>query len=123
MTPLRLVVLLAVVLAALLAGTAEAYEHLGETVGADVLSQHWRTLPIALTVDDGPTDVLPEISTAAATWNAVGTAKDPWGAVTRASVDFTRDNMGTAWGNLDGDGKQEVVVDEDGSIMRRLGLA
>ncbi len=38
-------------------------------------------------------------------------------------MDFTRDNMGTAWGNLDGDGKQEVVVDEDGSIMRRLGLA
>src|SRR3954463_7985738 len=49
MNPLRLVVLLVVALAALFAGGAEAYEHLGETVGSDVLSQHWRTLPIALT--------------------------------------------------------------------------
>jgi Quinohemoprotein amine dehydrogenase, alpha subunit domain III len=123
MTPLRLVVLLAVTVAALFAGTAEAYEHLGEVVGSDVLSQHWRALPIALTVDNGPTNVLPEISTAAATWNAVPTAKDPWGTVTLASEDFTLANMGTSWGNLDGDGKQEVVVDETGSIFRSLGIA
>ena len=123
MTPLRLVVLLAVALAALLAGQAEAYEHLGEVVGADVLPQHWRTLPIALTVDNGPTNVVSEINTAAATWNAVPTAKDPWGTVTLASADFTKDNMGTAWGNLGGDGRQEVVVDEDGSIFRALGIA
>ena len=56
MMPLRLVgSWLAVTVAALLAGTAEAYEHLGwKMVGSDVrLSQHWRTLPIALTVDNG----------------------------------------------------------------------
>ena len=123
MTPLRLVVLLAVTVAALLAGTAEAYEHFGEVVGSDVLPQHWRTLPIALTVDNGPTNILSEIGTAATTWNAVPTAKDPWGTVTPATADFTKDNMGTAWGNLGGDGKQEVVVDEDGSIFRALGIA
>jgi hypothetical protein len=123
MTPLRLVVLLAVTAAALLAGTAEAYEQFGEVVGSEVLPQHWRTFPIAVTVDSGPTNLLTEINTAVATWNAVPTAKDPWGTVTAAGVDFTKDNLGTAWGNLDGDGKQEVVVDEDGSIFRSLGIA
>ena len=73
-------------LAALAAAPAGAYEHLGQTVGSQVLPQHWRTLPIALTVDNGPTNVLAEISTAIATWNAVPTAKDPWGTATLASA-------------------------------------
>jgi carboxypeptidase family protein len=120
---MRRAIVLAAALVALAAAPAPAYEHLGEQIGTQVLPKHWRTLPIALTVDGGPTNLLPEINTAVGTWNAVATAKDPWGAVNPAIVDFTKDNMGTAWGNLDGDGRQEVVVDEDGSILRSLGLA
>src|SRR6185437_3387601 len=37
--------------------------------------------------------------------------------------DFTKDNYLTKWGDLNGDGKHEVVVDEDGSILRDFGLA
>jgi hypothetical protein len=123
MTRLRLSLALAAAIAALGAAPASAYEHLGQQVGSQVLPQHWATLPIALTVDGGPTNLLSEINTAITAWNAVPTAKDPWSTATLAGVDFTKDNFGTAWGNLDGDGKQEVVVDEDGSILRSFGLA
>jgi Matrixin len=129
MTRLRFTLALAATLAALAAAPAGAYEHLGQQVGTQVLPQHWRTLPIALTVDNGPTDILAEINTAIGTWNAVPTAQDPWSTATRAvdaggnPVDFTKDNVGTAWGNLNGDGKQEVVFDEDGSILTAMGFA
>jgi hypothetical protein len=129
MTRLRFALMLAVALAVLGVAPAGAYEHLGQQSGSQVLPQHWRTLPIALTVDNGPTDILAEINTAIGTWNAVPTAKDSWSTATRAvdgsgnAVDFTVANFGTAWGNLDGDGKQEVVFDEDGSILRDMGLA
>ena len=38
-------------------------------------------------------------------------------------MDFTAANMGTAWGSLTGDGKHEVVFDEDGAALTALGLA
>ncbi len=114
--------MLAAAVAALVAAPAGAYEHLGQQIGSQVLPQHWATLPIALTVDNGATSVLPEINTAMSTWNAVDTARDPWSTATLAPVDFTKNNFGTAWGDLTGDGKQEVVVDEDGSILTDLGF-
>jgi matrixin len=129
MTRLRLTLALAVALAALAAAPAGAYEHLGEQIGTQVLPEHWRTLPIALTVDNGPTNILGEITTAIGTWNAVGTAKDPFSTATLAvdasanPVDFTKNNFGTAWGDLSGDGRQEVVFDEDGSILTSMGYA
>jgi hypothetical protein len=128
MTRARLALLLAVIAAAFAAAPAGAYEHLGVQIGAQVLPKHWRTLPIALTVDNGATNVLPEINTAITAWNDVDTAKNPWSTATLAvdgsanPVDFTKSNFGTAWGDLSGDGKQEVVVDEDGSILRSFGL-
>ncbi len=129
MTRLRLALILAVALAVLAAAPAGAYEHLGQQIGTQVLPQHWRTLPIALTVDNGPTNILGEINTAIGTWNAVDTAKDPFSTATLAvdasaqPVDFTKDNFGTAWGDLNGDGRQEVVFDEDGSILTLMGYA
>jgi len=129
MTRLRFTLVLAAALAALSGAPAGAYEHLGQQVGSQVFSQHWRTLPVALTVDNGPTGILPEINTAIGTWNAVTTAKDPWSTATLAvdgtgnPVDFTKANFGTAWGDLSGDGRQEVVFDEDGSILTAMGYA
>jgi Carboxypeptidase regulatory-like domain len=122
MTRLRHILVLAAAVAALAAAPAGAYEHLSQQIGSQVLPQHWATLPIALTVDNGATNVLPEINTAMSTWNAVGTARDPWSTATLATVDFTKDNFGTAWGDLTGDGKHEVVIDEDGSILTSLGF-
>ena len=124
MTRLRLTLALAAAAAALavVPPAAGAYEHLGQQIGSQVLPQHWATLPIALTVDNGPTPIQSEIDAALTTWNDVGTAQDPWSTTTLAAVDFTKANFGTAWGNLDGDGKQEVVFDEDGSIIRDFGL-
>jgi hypothetical protein len=128
MTRLRVTLTLAAAIGALAAAPAGAYQHLGEQVGSQVLSEHWASLPITLTVDNGPTNVLGEVATATATWNAVPTAKDPWAPPAPAvdgsgqPVDFTGANFGTAWGDLNGDGRQEVVFDEDGSALRALGL-
>jgi hypothetical protein len=112
--------LFVLLLAALGAAPASAYQYLSENEGPP---SHWLRLPIDLTVDGGPTDISGEIADATATWNAVPTAKDPWGALTRATVDFTGANFGTAWGDLTGDGKHEVIFDESGSALRALGLA
>jgi hypothetical protein len=125
-----LLALLVLALAALVVPDADAYQFLSQDTGGGVVSpDRWQTLPIALTVDNGPTNVLAEVNSALATWNAVPTAKDPWSTATLAvdgnsdPVDFTGANLGTAWGNLTGDGKQEVVVDEDGSAFTALGIA
>jgi carboxypeptidase family protein len=121
----RRVLGLAAAVLALAAPSAAGYSHISEQVGSQVLPQHWRTssLPIDLTVDGGPTNVLAEINAATATWNGVTTARTTWGAATLGAVDFDKNNLGSAWGDLTGDGKHEVVVDEDGSIIRSFGLA
>jgi Carboxypeptidase regulatory-like domain/Quinohemoprotein amine dehydrogenase, alpha subunit domain III len=112
---------------ALAAPAAHAYQFFSETGGAS--PSRWVSLPIALTVDNGPTDISTEIATALTTWNNVPTAHDPWGTATKAvdgtgtAVDFTGANFGTAWGDLTGDGNHEVVFDETGSALRALGLA
>ena len=117
--------ILAAGIVALAALPAEGYQFLSQQVPgvAGVLPDRWQALPINLTVDNGPTDVLAEINGAVATWNAVPTANDPFGTVTLASGDFNRDDLGTAWGNLTGDGQQEVVIDEDGRALMALGFA
>jgi hypothetical protein len=123
----RLALALAAVLALAAAPSAAGYSHLNERVGSQVLPKHWRTsaLPINLTIDGNSSVAFQnEIQTAVNTWNGVPEALDPWGASpTVAGVDFTKDNFETAWGDLSGDGKQEVVVDGDGSIITSLGFA
>src|SRR3954452_6113246 len=115
---------LAILLLLLLAAPAAAYEHLSQHAAVSgVQPSHWASLPIALRLDGGPTDISSEIATAVGTWNGVPTAKDPFGAVTPAGVDFNETNLGTEWGDLSGDGKQEVVVDETGAALTALGFA
>jgi hypothetical protein len=111
---------LALLLLAFTAAPASGYQHLSENFGPP---DHWLHLPIPLTIDNGPTDISGEVATAVATWNGVGTAKDPWGTQTLAPVDFTRNNYLSAWGDLSADGKQEVIFDETGNALRALGLA
>ncbi len=129
MTRLRRTLLLATAVAAVAAAPTGAYQFLSETNGATPSRWPALSLPIALTLDNGPTDISAEVGNALATWNGVTSALDPWGAATKAvdgggnPIDFTGANLGTAWGNLTGDGKQEVVLDEDGSALRALGLA
>lgn len=112
-----------------LAGPAEAYQHFSEDVGGTFQGARWQSLPLALRVDGGPTDLSAEVAVATTTWNDVATARDVFGASTRvvdgsgAGVDFTAANFGSTWGVMTGDGKYEVAVDEDGSIMTAHGLA
>lgn len=128
-TPRRAVLLATVVLATG-GASAEAYQHFSaSTGGAGVSPNRWQSLPIPIVVDDGPTDIFEEIEAATTTWNDIATAQDVWGAPTRAEdadglpEDFTGANFGTAWGKLTGDGAHEVIFDEDGSALTRLGLA
>jgi hypothetical protein len=117
---------LAAALTLLAAPSAAGYAHLSETVGSQVLPKHWRTsaFPINLTIDGNSSVAFQnEIQTAVNTWNAEPLTLDPWGATpTVAADDFTKDNYLTKWGDLGGDGKQEVVVDGDGSILSDFGL-
>ena len=116
--------LLAALALLVLAGPADAYQLFSQTAAVSgVQPEHWAALPINLTLDGGPTDLSTEIASAVGTWNAVPTAKDPFGTVTKAGVDFDETNLGTAWGNLTGDGSQEVVVDETGKAIAALGFA
>jgi hypothetical protein len=125
MTRVRRTLVLAAVLALVAAPSAGGYGHLGEQVGSQVLPQHWPSslLPINLTVDGGPTNLLTEVNTAMTTWNNVGTAQNVFGTAALSPDDFTKASYLTNWGKLNGDGKQEVVVDEDGSILRDFDLA
>jgi hypothetical protein len=114
----------AVVLAFALAASADGYQFLSQPVPAGgVQGSAWQALPVDMAVDNGPTQILPEIQDAIATWNAVGTARQPFGTATLAAVDFNKDNLGTAWGKLTGDGHQEAVYDEDGQALTALGFA
>jgi hypothetical protein len=115
---------LATVVLAVASAPASAYQYLSDDEGPP--PSHWLQLPLPLTIDNGPTDVSGEIAEATATWNNVTTAKNPWGTLTKAvngtgnPVDFTNLNFETAWGNLSGDGKYEVIFDETGNALRRL---
>lgn len=107
-----------------------AYQFFHIESGGAFLPLKWRTFPADFLVDNGPTDILAEIQTAVDTWNNVATAQNVLGTLTRAPAgDFTLANAGTAWGKgiLTGtggaDGQQEVVFDEDGSILTALGLS
>jgi hypothetical protein len=115
----------AIVLVALLALPADGYQFMSQEVPgvAGVLPSRWQALPVNMVVDTGPPELLSEINAAFATWNGVGTARPPFGTASLAAVDFDKGNLGTAWGNLTGDGKQEVVFDSDGEALRALGLA
>ncbi len=117
--------ILAVTAVALVALPADGYQLFSQEVPgvAGVLPSRWQSLPIDMVVDNGPTPILPEVEDAIATWNGVSTARAPFGTATLATVDFNKDNLGTAWGKLTGDGKQEVVVDEDGAALTALGFA
>ncbi len=125
----RLVRTLALAAAATLLAvpSAAGYGHLTETVGSQPLEKHWPTsaFPIHLTIDGGSSAAFQgEINTALATWNAVPTARDVWDTTpVVAADDFTKANYLSKWGNLSGDGTQEVVVDADGSILSDFGLS
>ena len=87
----------------------------------------WRTLPVNLIVDKSSgaagTDILPEVQEAVTTWNNVSTAQNVFGSLSSSSADLTGANFGTAWGSLTGDGRQEVILDEDGSAFAAAGVA
>jgi hypothetical protein len=100
MRALRAIIVLAAI-AVVAAPPAGAYQHLSQETGfSGVLPDRWQALPIAITVDNGPTDISAEVNDALTTWNNVPTAKDPWGAATKAvdgtgqPVDFTGANNG-----------------------------
>jgi hypothetical protein len=116
---------LAVAAAALVALPADGYQFFSQEVPgvAGVLPSRWQALPVDMVVDSAPAPLLPEIEDAIATWNAVSTARAPFGTASLATVDFNKDNLGTAWGNLTGDGRQEVVFDQDGQALTALGFA
>lgn len=86
----------------------------------------WQTLPVDLVVDNGSTDILADVQSAAKAWNDIPTAQDVLGTVTRATdadgsaLEFTAANFGSAWGKAKDD-IHEVVFDEDGSVLRLLG--
>jgi len=117
--------LLAAAAIALIALPADGYQFFSQEVPsvAGVLPSRWQALPVNIVVDNGPTPILPEIQDAIATWDGVATAQAPFGTATLASGDFNKDNLGTAWGKLTGDGRQEAVVDEDGAALTALGFA
>jgi hypothetical protein len=101
---------------------ALAYHHFYVKNGAAYLPVKWQTLSVRFIVDNGPTDILPEIQTAVDTWNNITTAKDVLAAPTRATVDFNGANFEIAWGKLTNDGQQEVILDENGTAFAAAGL-
>jgi len=101
---------------------ALAYQFFYLQSGSSYTAAKWQVLPVNFVVDNGPTDILAELQTAATTWNNVATARDVLGTMTRAANDFTGVNFGTAWGKLTGDGQQEVILDEDGSALMAVGI-
>ena len=116
--------LLAAAVVAFAALPAESYQLFSQPVGVSGVSpERWQSLPVNVTVDNGPTDILAEVTGALTTWNNVTTAQNPFGTPTLAQGDFNAANLGTAWGDLSGDGRQEVVVDETGDAIRALGFA
>ena len=88
--------------------------------GSTYVPVKWTNFPVDFKIDSGPTSISAEMAAARTAWNSITTAKDVIGNLSAAGVDYTAANFGTAWGKA-GDGQQEVVLDEDGSIISLLG--
>lgn len=91
-------------------------------VGGNVTK--WQTIPVNITVDSdsaGGTSFQTQVQTATNTWNNISSARNVLGTNSLSTVDFTKDNLGTAWGRSD-DTQNEVVYDADGEIIRELGV-
>jgi hypothetical protein len=121
----RLIPVLAALILAAMALPAGAYQLLSlHAAVSGVQPEHWETLPVSVVIDQGPPGFAAEVQSALGKWNAVPTARDPFDSTPAVSpVDFTDANLGSAWGDLSGDGKQEVVYDADGKAIAALGFA
>lgn len=120
----RLPTAIALLIAAFLAAPSQAFHFFQND---SFVPFRWQSLPVTFQVDNGPTNIQGEMQSAADAWNDVPTAVDllamqPATDAMGNAVDFTVANFGTAWGLLNGDGQQEVVFDEDGSVLQMLGL-
>ena len=120
----RFLAFTALLLAAFLAAPSHAFHFFQND---SFVPHRWQSLPVTFQVDNGPTNIQGEMQSAADAWNDVPTAVDllvmqPATDAMGNAVDFTAANFGTAWGLLNGDGQQEVVFDEDGSVLQMLGL-
>ncbi len=103
---------------------ALAYHLFYYQVGASYVPTKWITTPnFTVGSSTGATDITAEVTTAATSWKNITTAISPLGAFTAvpAGTIYNGANFGTAWGVI-GDGKQEVVLDEDGSVFAKFGL-
>jgi len=109
----------------IIAPAAFAYHLFYLQSGASYVPTKWTTTPnFTVGSSTGATDITAEVTTAAASWKNITTAKSPLGTFTAvpAGTIYNGANFGTAWGSLTGDGKQEVVFDQDGSAFAALGL-
>jgi hypothetical protein len=124
MRRLRLIPVLAAIAVSLWALPAGAYQLLSlHAAVSGVQPEHWESLPVSVVIDQGPAGFTSEVQSALGKWNAVATARDPFGTPSLSPVDFTDANLGSAWGDLSGDGRQEVVYDTDGKAITALGFA
>lgn len=116
---------LAAGLLAMIAPAGFAYHLFYLQSGGSYFPTKWTTTAnFTVGSSTGATDITAEVSTAADAWKNITTAQSPLGTFTAvaAEVRYNGANFGTAWGVLTGDGKQEVIFDEDGSAFAALGL-
>lgn len=72
--------------------------------------------------------LLVEVLQARDAWNNIPTARDIFGSFNAQTLNYDETNLGAAWGigaQTEGpasDGRNEIVLDETGNILRRLGL-
>lgn len=122
---IRLIHLISMLLLLLAPGRSDAYHLFYVANGAGFVPVRWQTTGIVFTADiDGPVgeDFTALGTTALNTWDGIADALDVYGTPVTSAVDFTGANYSTAWGNLTGDGKYQLVYDADGSALMQLGL-
>jgi|GEM_PF-3457988 len=105
--------------------SSSAYHQLSDSDGSgNFFLVSWPTIPVNFVIDSGRTadgeDFRSVVEDSLKVWNDVSTARDIAGTVTLSSVDFTGSNLGSAWA-IETDGINEIVLDSDGSALRRLG--